>query len=79
MVSGGERWQVEGSYCSNRRGRGWRGAIAGGEERSPVERSDRRLMGAIAGGEELSQDEKSDCRWKGLGAIDSGGKRSQVE
>ena len=54
----------------------WRGAIAGGGERSlvegsdrrwkqlQVERSDRRRRGAIAGGEERSLVERKDCRWR---------------
>ena len=54
-----------------------REAIAGGGERSQVERSDPRWRGAIPGGGERSQVESSDRRWRG--AIAGGEERSQVD
>ena len=53
------------------------GRLAGGEERSQVERSDRRWRGAVSGGGERWQAEGSGFRWRE--AIVSGGERSQVE
>ena len=65
----------------------WRGAIAGGEERSLVEGSDRRQgwrvaittiyqwRGEISGGAERASVDESDRRW--MGAM--GGERSLVE
>ena len=55
----------------------WRGAIAGGGERSQVDASDRRWRGAIAGGGERSQVEGSDRKWRG--AIAGGGELWKVE
>ena len=73
LVNGSERW--------------WRGAIAGGGERSLAEGSagERSLVegrglrwsGAIAGGGEQCHVEGSDSRLRG--AISGGGERSQVE
>ena len=54
----------------------WRGAIAGGGERSQVEGSDRRWRGAMAG-KEVSYLEGSGLRWRG--AVSGGGENSQVK
>ena len=70
----------------------WRGAVAGGEERSQVG-SDRRWRGAIPGGVERSLVVGSGLRWRGAeerslveasdrwwrGAVSGGGERSLVE
>ena len=54
----------------------WRGAIAGGGERSQVEASGLRLRGAVAGGGERSQVEGRGLRWRG--AVSGGGERTPV-
>ena len=71
ITCGGELYQVVGR--DHRRRPHWRGAMAGGREKSQVEGSDRWWRGAIAGEEEQSLVEGSGLRWRR--AFTRGGER----